>query len=381
MAYKVNGIVRLDNSGNANLGIVTATQLVGTVSSEAITGQTAGDEANVTGADELLLYDQQTGGLLRVTVDEFIGGSGIGTIVTDFDNLNVTGITTVSTLTSGTFVSIGASLIPDTNITYDLGSDSNRFRDLYLEGNTIYLGDKTISSVDGKIAVDGQSVVAGAGMSVLSGIITSSDPIGILTYYGDGHNISGTGGGSILNSVWKWSSSTSTSSPGDGKAKLNNGTYASATEFRISKENEDGYDVGNAFGLVTTGARIYLQDRKSGDKYAVLDVIGAPTESTNHWTIPVLLDRMGSKLSDGKKVFVAIEVVPKKSEGLTGTPAINVSSVEIGSSGPTWTSGTGTPEGVVTAPVGSLYSRTDGGTGTSLYVKESGTGNTGWAAK
>ena len=47
----------------------------------------------------------------------------------------------------------------------------------------------------------------------------------------------------------------------------------------------------------------------------------------------------------------------------------------------TWTSGAGSPEGVVTAPVGSLYSRTDGGLLTSLYVKESGTGNTGWAGK
>ena len=49
--------------------------------------------------------------------------------------------------------------------------------------------------------------------------------------------------------------------------------------------------------------------------------------------------------------------------------------------GITWTSGSGSPEGVVTAPVGSLYSRTDGGLLTSLYVKESGTGNTGWMAK
>jgi hypothetical protein len=46
-----------------------------------------------------------------------------------------------------------------------------------------------------------------------------------------------------------------------------------------------------------------------------------------------------------------------------------------------WTSGSGSPEGVVTAPVGSLYSRTDGGAGTSFYVKESGAGNTGWIAK
>lgn len=43
--------------------------------------------------------------------------------------------------------------------------------------------------------------------------------------------------------------------------------------------------------------------------------------------------------------------------------------------------GSGTPEGAVVAGVGALYVRTDGGAGTTLYVKESGTGNTGWAAK
>lgn len=49
--------------------------------------------------------------------------------------------------------------------------------------------------------------------------------------------------------------------------------------------------------------------------------------------------------------------------------------------GAAWFSNYGTPEGVVTAPVGSLYSRLDGGAGTSLYVKQSGSGNTGWVAK
>jgi hypothetical protein len=45
------------------------------------------------------------------------------------------------------------------------------------------------------------------------------------------------------------------------------------------------------------------------------------------------------------------------------------------------TGGIGSPEGVVTAPVGSLFLRTNGGVATTLYVKETGTGNTGWAAK
>lgn len=43
--------------------------------------------------------------------------------------------------------------------------------------------------------------------------------------------------------------------------------------------------------------------------------------------------------------------------------------------------GYGSPNGVITAGIGSTYRRIDGSTSTSFYVKESGTGNTGWTAK
>lgn len=43
--------------------------------------------------------------------------------------------------------------------------------------------------------------------------------------------------------------------------------------------------------------------------------------------------------------------------------------------------GSGSPEGVQSAPVGSLWLRTDGGAATTLYVKETGASNTGWVAK
>jgi len=43
--------------------------------------------------------------------------------------------------------------------------------------------------------------------------------------------------------------------------------------------------------------------------------------------------------------------------------------------------GTGSPEGAITASVGSTFHRTNGGAATSYYVKEAGTGNTGWVAK
>lgn len=55
--------------------------------------------------------------------------------------------------------------------------------------------------------------------------------------------------------------------------------------------------------------------------------------------------------------------------------------------GTTWSNhigvaqGTGSPEGVLTAAIGALYVNLTGSTSTTLYVKTSGTGNTGWTAK
>ncbi len=55
-------------------------------------------------------------------------------------------------------------------------------------------------------------------------------------------------------------------------------------------------------------------------------------------------------------------------------------SYEFAAAGNKLMSGTGAPEGVVTAPVGSIWLRTDGSTSTTHYRKETGAGNTGWVA-
>lgn len=49
--------------------------------------------------------------------------------------------------------------------------------------------------------------------------------------------------------------------------------------------------------------------------------------------------------------------------------------------GPQMYKGAGSPAGIVAAPVSSTYQRTDGGAGTTFYVKESGTGTAGWVGK
>lgn len=55
--------------------------------------------------------------------------------------------------------------------------------------------------------------------------------------------------------------------------------------------------------------------------------------------------------------------------------------VFVGTGATFWTSGAGSPEGVLVGPIGSLYTRIDGGAGTTLYVKETGSDATGWVAK
>lgn len=54
--------------------------------------------------------------------------------------------------------SINSSIIPDVDIQYDLGSPEKRFRDLYLSGNTLYLGNTPISVVNGQLTLNGSPI-------------------------------------------------------------------------------------------------------------------------------------------------------------------------------------------------------------------------------
>lgn len=67
--------------------------------------------------------------------------------------------------------------------------------------------------------------------------------------------------------------------------------------------------------------------------------------------------------------------------GHGGGASIISGPVQFGFGGSYIQSGSGSPEGVYPAPVGSLFMRTNGGALTTFYVKESGTGNTGWVPK
>ena len=164
MAYRINGVIRLADNGDANLGVVTATNINSTgvatatefdgkVSEKAITEQTEGDETDVTGADELLIYDQQTDSLLRVSVDDFISASGIGTLVSNFTHV-----------------------------------DSN------------------------SLVVSGLSTLGG--VEIGAGIITASSPTGIVTFYGDGSNLTNLTSANLVGALPAISGANLTDLPG-----------------------------------------------------------------------------------------------------------------------------------------------------------------------
>ena len=63
-------------------------------------------------------------------------------------------------------------LIPDSNVTYDLGEPENKFRDLYLDSATIHTTDGNISTVGGQLTFDGEPVIL---VSSLKELVDSSD--------------------------------------------------------------------------------------------------------------------------------------------------------------------------------------------------------------
>jgi hypothetical protein len=102
--------------------------------------------------------------------------------VTASGNITVTGTTnlngniTLGNATSDTITVTGrfaTALVPDTNVTYDLGTSSLRWRDIYLSGNTIDLAGATISS-------DGTSVTLPSDSKIGSDKLAVTDDSGAI---------------------------------------------------------------------------------------------------------------------------------------------------------------------------------------------------------
>ena len=68
----------------------------------------------------------------------------------------------------GNFVPQG-HIVPDTNISYDLGTGTRRFRDIYLSGSSIYLGDAVITSTGTAVNLPAGSTAGGQALGINEG--------------------------------------------------------------------------------------------------------------------------------------------------------------------------------------------------------------------
>jgi Major tropism determinant N-terminal domain len=126
-----------------------------------------------------------------------------GTLVADDSTLLVDAVDGKINL-DGT---VKGNIIPNTNEIYDIGSASNRFKDLYLSGSSIELGAATITSVGSVVnlpagsTINGIEILSGSGAGALIGDLTGSvfaDNSTMLINGTDGSvNLDGTVKGSI----------------------------------------------------------------------------------------------------------------------------------------------------------------------------------------
>jgi len=186
----------------------------------------------------------------------------------------------------------------------------------------------------------------------------------------------------------------------DGKYAWASGdlpTNAPVTDSMMMNVDGDGYYPTQTVWGGAGGVEVYYRRRDGGTwqswrQAAILDADGELTVDDNiKANGNVYVDADGSTSNTGYLFFAGGVSKYLAWDGTNERFAIS-DTVNLGGNastlarallagGPGIYSGSGSPEGAVTAAVGSTYHRTDGGSGTSFYVKESGTGNTGWVAK
>jgi len=84
----------------------------------------------------------------NVTVSNQPNITGLGTLT----NVSVSGNANVGNLTVNI---VNSNLIPATSNIYTLGNTTNRWKDIYLAGNSIYLGNVTLADDNGSLSING----------------------------------------------------------------------------------------------------------------------------------------------------------------------------------------------------------------------------------
>jgi len=186
---------------------------------------------------------------------------------------------------------VKGNIVPDTDEAYDLGSSSKKFKDLYLKGTTINLGNQTISASGSGITTSGTltaTAVTTTAPSTLSGTFTG-DVTG--SVFGDDSTplVDGVAGkitGNVENILVNTNTvETSVVSNPPGSPQLMIDGMESSITIRNSNPLNPGAGVGSSIEITSQDNDVVIRGEayvsiKSGPlvgpTYADLDLYGGP---------------------------------------------------------------------------------------------------------
>lgn len=175
--------------------------------------------------------------------------------------------------------------------------------------------------------------------------------------------------------------------------KMNDGETIGTNGIVIGSESvtiRGTRTVVNASNASTvTGDRVVISASENCDAEGTLqEVVGSSGSLISAAARSVLLASKNCELADPSAIGGGTSDNTLVPSGVNQNLKWRISSqtgeaefVSLIINGADYMSGTGSPESVLSAPVGSIYTDKSGGVGSTLYVKELGTGNLGWASK
>lgn len=107
--------------------------------------------------------------------------------------------------------------------------------------------------------------------------------------------------------------------PGSGYMRFNNTMHDLTTAIYVHDISDLGKDNSNAFTLVDTGTRVFVQDKDEADKWVSFDATGPGVDGGGYWTFPVAFRDWGP-VPLGNKKLALLNFATKGQPGEPGPP-------------------------------------------------------------
>ena len=177
-----------------------------------------------------------------------------------------------------------------------------------------------------------------------------------------------------------------------GNVVINNATVRTAKRNGVGIEDSRSITVHNSMFYETYKSAVYSEDSRNVciDNVKTYDTKGAADTASNRGVVSWYQTQgltVTNVVGTSYKAYWISQLSTAETLPSTGIVKDNFRTDNIAQLDYTKYpiyyegSGSGTPEGATVAGIGSMWHRNNGGANTCLYIKESGTSNTGWVAK